>query len=225
MTPSLWRTVPGVGLYFTVFHGLAGDRQLAAGEGLALGGVTRVLAGTLLIPVTVVKTRWEARDSRYRGVLRALVTIQQGEGVRGLASGLLPTLLRDVPYSALYLGAYSQLKQLLPPRSSALPPAGFAVGSACMPTSFDIHRSRSDGSRWGRRPRRARSSFSLLRKCASRSYSRSHSRRGAPTTMLRRNTRPQRLAPSHTAIDMHALLVRARKQPSLPTVSFHTHPM
>ena len=138
VTPSLWRTVPGVGLYFTVFHGLAGDRQLAGGEALAVGGVTRVVAGTLLIPVTVVKTRWEARDSRYRGVLRALVTIQQGEGVRGLASGLLPTLLRDVPYSALYLGAYSQvrlsawedgtliqtffpqLKELLAPRSSAL---------------------------------------------------------------------------------------------------------
>ena len=102
-----------MGLYFTVYHGLVGDtrdRDLGTWEALAVGGLTRAVAGTLLIPVTVVKTRWEARDSRYRGVVRALVTIQQGEGVRGLASGLLPTLVRDVPYSALYLGAYSQVR-------------------------------------------------------------------------------------------------------------------
>lgn len=120
VTPSLGRTVPGVGIYFTVFHLLAGNRILNWSDALLVGATSRVTAGGLLIPITVVKTRWEAKGSSYKGLYQALVSITHTEGWRGLGAGLVPTLLRDAPYSALYLMIYSRLKSSIAPRDSAV---------------------------------------------------------------------------------------------------------
>lgn len=121
VTPSLWRTVPGVGIYFLLFHKAAGGKTLGTTEALLVGGLTRIAAGTLLIPVTVVKTRWEARGAdRQEGLGKALRVLAKGEGLSGLAAGLVPTLLRDAPYSALYLAAFTSLQKLLPAQESAV---------------------------------------------------------------------------------------------------------
>jgi len=70
----------------------------------------------MLIPVTVVKTRWEAGGDRFQykgsGVVMAVRTILAKEGVRGLVAGLVPTIARDAPYSGLYLMFYNHLKYL-----------------------------------------------------------------------------------------------------------------
>ena len=119
VTPSLWRMVPGIGLHFACYHtltaSLASDnRPLTSAQALVVGGVSRVFAGTLLIPVTVVKTRWEAGGDQFqyrgRGMLAALRTIFRVEGVAGLVSGLGPTIVRDAPYSGIYLLLYNKLK-------------------------------------------------------------------------------------------------------------------
>ena len=46
----------------------------------------------------------------YNSIGEALRLIHKHEGIRGLSSGLIPTLLRDAPYSGLYLMFYTQLK-------------------------------------------------------------------------------------------------------------------
>ncbi len=64
IVPSVARTVPGVGLYFSSLHWLKGamygggaERQPSPLEAVCLGMAARCVAGAVMIPVTVVKTR------------------------------------------------------------------------------------------------------------------------------------------------------------------------
>jgi len=78
---------------------------------LVAGGLARGIVGTALLPVTVVKARFESDMYAYRSVWWALVSIGQKEGVRGLFSGLLPTIIRDVPYAGLYVWLYEYMRR------------------------------------------------------------------------------------------------------------------
>ncbi|XP_011695420.1 PREDICTED: solute carrier family 25 member 38-like isoform X2 [Wasmannia auropunctata] len=114
MTPSITRVIPGVGLYFSSLHWLKHafnlEEPLTALQAISLGITARSMSGALLIPITVVKTRFESGVYKYSSISEALTLIYKQEGVRGLSSGLVPTLLRDAPYSGLYLMFYTQLK-------------------------------------------------------------------------------------------------------------------
>ena len=124
---GLWRTVPGVGLYFGAL-GLLRPRR--AGWDPAAHYVHNALAGTaargavaaLLLPLTVVKARLESGryDAQYaaagRRVPRLVLAVWRAEGARGLFSGMGATLARDAPFSGLYLALYERLK---PPAEAA----------------------------------------------------------------------------------------------------------
>jgi len=112
--PSLYRTVPGVGLYFSSMHWMrysVFQGKPNAGQSLLIGAAARTFAGSVMIPFTVVKTRIESGAFQYRSVFTALESILRLEGLRGLTRGLGPTLARDVPFSSLYLAFYDILKQ------------------------------------------------------------------------------------------------------------------
>lgn len=114
MAPSITRVVPGVGLYFSSIHWLKHtlylEDPLTPLQAMSLGVAARSMSGALLIPITVVKTRFESGVYKYGGIGEALTSIYRQEGIRGLSSGLVPTLLRDAPFSGLYLMFYTQLK-------------------------------------------------------------------------------------------------------------------
>ncbi|XP_015595399.1 mitochondrial glycine transporter isoform X2 [Cephus cinctus] len=119
ITPSITRVVPGVGLYFSSLHWLKHalnlEEPLTALQAVSLGITARTMSGALLIPITVVKTRFESGVYKYKGMGDALRLIYKYEGIKGLSSGLAPTLLRDAPYSGLYLMFYTQLKNSFNP--------------------------------------------------------------------------------------------------------------
>ncbi|XP_065193208.1 mitochondrial glycine transporter-like [Sycon ciliatum] len=63
LTPSLTRTVPGVGLYFGVLHTLqqfvlSGDHDPSPGCAALCAGAARSVTCATLLPFTVVKTRF-----------------------------------------------------------------------------------------------------------------------------------------------------------------------
>jgi len=116
--PSITRTVPGVGLYFGSLHWLKsglGDEKPSAIQCVCLGMTARSFAATVMIPITVIKTRFESGQFNYTRMSSALMQIYKNEGIRGLSCGLLPTIVRDAPYSGLYLMFYTQLKQNIVP--------------------------------------------------------------------------------------------------------------
>lgn len=119
LVPSLVRTVPGVGLYFSSMHHMKtilcdpGQRPTAL-QSAMIGCSARALAASLMIPFTVIKTRFESRAYNYSSTTHALTSILRTEGLRGVTKGLGPTLVRDVPFSGLYLMFYEQLKTLVP---------------------------------------------------------------------------------------------------------------
>lgn len=115
--PSLIRCVPGVGIHFccldTLQNHFCVNRKPTALEAVTFGAISRSIASVLLIPVTVIKTRYESGLYSYKNITDALRHTYQNEGIRGLRSGLLPTLMRDVPFSGLYFMFYSQLKSIV----------------------------------------------------------------------------------------------------------------
>lgn len=139
---SLWRCVPGVAVYFTsieamkyLFLGSNKQHSLNTIQALTIGASSRTITAALLMPFTVIKTRFEVKKKHlsfgylqhaicflyffnqsghynYKSVLHALATVYRSEGGRGLMTGLTATIARDVPFSAIYFAAYSHLKQL-----------------------------------------------------------------------------------------------------------------
>ncbi|KAL0278368.1 UNVERIFIED_CONTAM: hypothetical protein PYX00_000204 [Menopon gallinae] len=121
MTPSLVRCVPGIGLYFSSLHTLksywikhTGKTSVEPYEAGLIGVAARSISGVILIPVTILKTRFESGVYRYKSMTEAFQMIYKVEGPRGLCRGLIPTLFRDAPFSGLYLMFYTRTKQAIP---------------------------------------------------------------------------------------------------------------
>jgi len=115
LAPSLSRTVPSIGVYFSSLHYIKsnfGSTDPAPLESLITGICARSFAGFSILPFTVVKTRFESGMFEYKSVIQALRIIYVSEGAKGLYSGMSATLLRDAPFSGLYLMFYTQAKKI-----------------------------------------------------------------------------------------------------------------
>ncbi|CAH2329489.1 mitochondrial glycine transporter [Pelobates cultripes] len=117
LLPSFLRCIPGVGLYFSTLYAAKQHFFPKQGpspiESVLLGAGSRTVAGVCMLPFTVVKTRYESGKFGYRSVYGALNNIYKTEGPRGLFTGLTATLLRDAPFSGIYLMFYTQAKKIV----------------------------------------------------------------------------------------------------------------
>ncbi|KZF26298.1 solute carrier family 25 member 38 [Xylona heveae TC161] len=80
---------------------------------LSVGAIARTSAGFLMMPITVIKVRYESNLYAYRSLWAAGSDIITKEGPRGFFSGFGATAIRDAPYAGLYVLFYEQCKRRL----------------------------------------------------------------------------------------------------------------
>lgn len=135
---SLWkglnatviRVFFGAGIYFVALK-FTND-ALGNRSAFAAGLIARSIATIIMTPVAVVKTRreWRGVDGEAKGAhsrwsssanplttLRSVAHIARTEGVLSLYSGVLPTLVRDAPFSGIFFAVYTNIKGALEDRT------------------------------------------------------------------------------------------------------------
>ncbi|KAI9922143.1 hypothetical protein PsorP6_000202 [Peronosclerospora sorghi] len=130
-SPTLVRVAGGAGLYFAALDYCLNAIPTSAGNTFLAGASARTFAGSIMSPFTIVKARMEffppdTFDSNFQ-VLRHVL---HREGVRGLYRGTIPTLIRDVPFSGLYVLMYTHLRHSWSHKFSYLPLYGVHFSSA-----------------------------------------------------------------------------------------------
>ena len=133
LRPSLLMTVPANVIYFSAYEHLRNAIANADGRRgsedaapvLAAAGA-KLLASTATAPLELMRTRMQAdRAFAQEGMVGGATALVRREGLSALFRGLGPTLIRDVPFSCVYLVGHERLKRLL------IEPHGSQHGSFC----------------------------------------------------------------------------------------------
>lgn len=79
---------------------------------LVAGCSARCFAVTVVNPLELIRTKMQSEKMSYSEVGGAFTKMIKQYGVRGLFKGLLPTIMRDAPFSSIYWTSYETFKRL-----------------------------------------------------------------------------------------------------------------
>lgn len=129
LSPTLVLAIPTTVIYFTMYEQLKVciDSQRRAMRtqpsiissetpkwvSLSAGGLARLAAVTIVSPLELVRTKMQSQKMPWSDVHKCLTELVKAQGVKGLWNGYTATLLRDVPFSALYWPLYEQSKAIM----------------------------------------------------------------------------------------------------------------
>ncbi|XP_032647474.1 mitochondrial glutathione transporter SLC25A39 isoform X3 [Chelonoidis abingdonii] len=131
LPPTLVMAVPATVIYFTTYDQLRDylrcrmSRQ-GAHIPLVAGALARLGAVTVISPLELIRTKMQSRPLSYRELRICIQSSVAQDGWLSLWRGWGPTVLRDVPFSALYWFNYELVKEWLC-RQSRLDEATFMV--------------------------------------------------------------------------------------------------
>eukprot|EP00050_Salpingoeca_kvevrii_P021896 m.117519 g.117519 ORF g.117519 m.117519 type:complete len:335 (-) comp9519_c0_seq2:803-1807(-) len=138
LPPTLLMAVPQTVMYFTAYdylrHRMDQDRWYTP---MLAGTLSRTGAVTVISPVELLRTKMQARGKiSYSGLAQTLSSAVHREGFFSLWRGLGPTLLRDVPFSAIYWTGFEfarrRYQRAHQTHEKALPFSyAFASGAVC----------------------------------------------------------------------------------------------
>jgi len=123
-SPTLMMAIPGNVIYFTGYDWLRYNqaspvRKVASDTYAPLfaGSFARMLAGVVVSPVEMFRTRMQATAGGgggvFRGTLLGLQRMVRTQGYTSLWRGLTLTMWRDVPFSGFYWWGYEAIRNKL----------------------------------------------------------------------------------------------------------------
>merc|ERR1719391_593366 len=126
LSPTLVLAIPTTVTYFTMYeqlkvmidqmrrkHSADTNSHSPSWVSLTAGGLARWFAVTIVNPLELTRTKMQSQKMPWSQVTRCLRDLVSTQGVRGLWNGYTATLLRDVPFSALYWPLYEQCKAIM----------------------------------------------------------------------------------------------------------------
>lgn len=97
-------------LKYTLVKSISQPEKYATLISLGSGGLARIIAVVTVSPLELVRTKMQSQKMAFTQVRSALAITIKAEGLSGLWKGVGASLLRDVPFSALYWPCYEYLR-------------------------------------------------------------------------------------------------------------------
>ncbi|XP_045460438.1 solute carrier family 25 member 40-like isoform X2 [Harmonia axyridis] len=156
LSPTLVLAIPATIIYFVAYEQMRlklKHRYNIANPGTSgqpfwipmfSGGTARIFSVTIVSPLELIRTKMQSQKLSYYEIRRALKMLIKQDGIGALWMGVIPTLCRDVPFSAIYWTNYETFKKLFwtsnqPSFSKSFISGGLAgMVAATITTPFDV---------------------------------------------------------------------------------------
>uniref|UniRef100_A0A914DM38 Solute carrier family 25 member 40 n=1 Tax=Acrobeloides nanus TaxID=290746 RepID=A0A914DM38_9BILA len=117
LSPTILSAIPSTVFYFTVYDNMLYYLRRKFSDSVAApllaGALARAIAATLVSPLEMIRTKMQSEQHTFSVLRKSIKDSIRQDGIFILWRGLVPTLLRDIPFSAFYWACYETTKKKL----------------------------------------------------------------------------------------------------------------
>lgn len=116
LSPTLVMAIPATVMYYTVYDNMLSwlRKELYMKNHwvpMIAGSAARLVSVTIVSPIELIRTKMQSERLTYKDIGLAIQRAKASDGWLSLWRGWSPSLMRDMPFSAVYWTAYEYLKE------------------------------------------------------------------------------------------------------------------